>query len=364
MFILDNETGRENMQTYIKIKAGDYRNASVAGKIFPLVKQFAQGAKGGYVTVLNGGAFPGFPDTIKIKVSGPAAYAFSTEVAYVAQGNVSVPAAKNADGVVEVESNETDEQVMARIKKRFSILTEMTKAALNGDIRAMIVTGPPGVGKSFDVEEQCEKAALFDKISGKRVRFEIMKGASTAVGLYCTLYKLSDPNSILVLDDCDSVFSDETSLNILKAALDSGKKRRIHWNADSNTLRAAGVPDQFEFKGSIVFITNYNMDAQRPGKMKDQMMALQSRCHYMDLSINTMRDKCLRVKQVFLDGSLFANHNLDSKTEHEIIDFMIANKNSLREVSLRMAQKIADLCKVSSNWKELARETCMRQGAV
>lgn len=351
------------MQTYIKIKAGSYRNSSVAGKIFPLVKQFAPGAKGGAVTVLNGGQFPGFPDTIKIKVDSPAAYAFSTEVAYVAQG-LAAPAAKNADGVVEVESNESDEQIMARIKKRFGILTEMTKAALNGDIRAMIVTGPPGVGKSYDVEEQCEKAALFDKISGKRVRFEIMKGASTAVGLYCSLYKLSDPNCILVLDDCDSVFSDETSLNILKAALDSGKKRRIHWNADSNTLRAAGVPDQFEFKGSVVFITNYNMDAQRPGKMKDQMMALQSRCHYMDLSINTMRDKCLRVKQVFLDGDLFKNHDLDKATEHDIIDFMIANKNSLREVSLRMAQKIADLVKVSTNWKDLARETCMRQGAV
>jgi hypothetical protein len=351
------------VQTYVKIKVGTYRNKSVAGQIFPLVKQFAQGKKGGYVTVLNGGAFPDCSDTIKIKVGGPANYAFASEVDYVAQGR-KAPATLN-NGVVEAESNETDAQIMARIKKRFEILTEMTNAAISGDIRAMIVTGPPGVGKSFGIEKQCENASLFDVIANRRLRYEIMKGATTAVGLYCTLYKMSDPNHVLVLDDCDSVFTDETSLNILKAALDSGKRRRIHWNADSNTLRQAGVPDQFDFKGSVIFITNYNMDAQRPGKMKDQMMALQSRCHYMDLSINTMRDRCLRVKQVFLDGELFKNHDLDPKVEHEIIDFMIANKNSLREVSLRMAQKIADLVKVNgSTWKDLARETCMRQGTV
>jgi hypothetical protein len=38
------------------------------------------------------------------------------------------------------------------------------------------------------------------------------------------------------------------------------------------------------------------------------------------------------------------------------------NHTKLREVSLRMCLKIADLVKISSgNWKNLARTTCMKQ---
>jgi GTP1/Obg family GTP-binding protein len=55
---------------------------------------------------------------------------------------------------------ETEDQIMTRIRERFDILNEMTKACVNGDIRAMIVSGPPGVGKSFGVEQEIEKATL------------------------------------------------------------------------------------------------------------------------------------------------------------------------------------------------------------
>jgi hypothetical protein len=40
---------------------------------------------------------------------------------------------------------------------------------------------------------------------------------------------------------------------------------------------------------------------------------------------------------------------------------MDANKDKLREMSLRMALKLADLTKVSQeNWKALAASTCMK----
>jgi hypothetical protein len=40
---------------------------------------------------------------------------------------------------------------------------------------------------------------------------------------------------------------------------------------------------------------------------------------------------------------------------------MDANQTKLREMSLRMALKLADLTKVSeSNWKALAASTCMK----
>jgi hypothetical protein len=164
-----------------------------------------------------------------------------------------------------------------------------------------------------------------------------------------------------VFDDCDSVFQDELALNILKAALDSGKKRRIHWNSDSAMLRREGVPDVFDFKGGCIFITNLKFENIQSKKMKDHLEALQSRCHFLDLTLNTMRDKYLRIKQIFGQGQLFIDYDFTPEQGKEILEFMDENKDRLREMSLRMALKLADLTKVSGmNWKALARSTCMK----
>ena len=256
---------------------------------------------------------------------------------------------------------ETDQQVMDRIATRFDILHDMTKAVIAGDVRAMIVTGPPGVGKSYGVERALEKQSMFDQLTNSRTRYEVVKGAMTALGLYAVLYKYSDAKNVLVFDDCDSVLMDELSLNILKAALDSGKKRVLHWNADSAKLRTEGIPNKFEFKGGVIFITNVKFENIRSKKLQDHLEALQSRCHYLDLTLDTMRDKFLRIKQIVATGELFKDYDLSKEMEGEVIAFMDTVKDKLREVSLRMALKIADLTKVSPNWKELAENTVMRR---
>jgi predicted AAA+ superfamily ATPase len=259
---------------------------------------------------------------------------------------------------------ETDQEAMDRIATRFEILDEMSAACIKGDIRAMIVSGPPGVGKSFGVEKQLEKASLFDKIANKRQKYEVVKGAMTALGLYAQLYRFSDKGNILVFDDCDSVFGDELSLNILKAALDSGKRRRICWNSDSRLLRDEGIPNAFEFKGSAIFITNLKFENVRSKKLQDHLEALESRCHFVDLTIDTERDKMLRIRQVNrdADGGLFGDYNFTNNEGEFILDFMEANRTKLRELSIRTALKIADLVKMSPNkWQALAMNTVMKR---
>jgi hypothetical protein len=334
----------------ILVKSGSYRNIPVTNVTFNLVKGFQTGARGGYVTVNADGYFgPDVPDVVRIKVNGIEDLEFTTE---------SAPAGQF---VAPVAPTETDEEVMDRIGQRFEILQEMTRATISGDVRAMIVVGPPGVGKSYGVEYELEKSGLFERISGRKIKYEVIKGAMTPIGLYCTLYKHSDPNNVLVFDDCDSVFQDDLSLNILKAALDSGKKRRIYWNSDSAMLRREGVPDAFDFKGGCIFITNLKFDNLQSKKMKDHLEALQSRCHFLDLTLNTMRDKFLRIKQIFRQGQLFNDYEFTPERGEEILNFMDENKDRLREMSLRMALKIADLTKVSeTNWKALATSTCMK----
>jgi predicted AAA+ superfamily ATPase len=336
--------------TTILVKSGSYRNTPVNNVTFTLVKGFQTGAKGGYVTVKADGFFgPEVPEVVRIKVDSIEDLEFTTGDITVSQPvAVGVPM-------------ETDDEVMNRIGQRFEILQEMTRATISGDVRAMIVVGPPGVGKSYGVEFELEKSGLFERISGRKIKYEVIKGAMTPIGLYCTLYKHSDPNNVLVFDDCDSVFQDDLSLNILKAALDSGKKRRIYWNSDSAMLRREGVPDMFDFKGSCIFITNLQFQNLKSKKLQDHLEALQSRCHFLDLTLNTMRDKFLRIKQIFRQGQLFNDYEFSPERGEEILNFMDENKERLREMSLRMALKIADLTKVSdTNWRALATSTCMK----
>ena len=257
--------------------------------------------------------------------------------------------------------NESDAEIVERMRERFSILDDMTQASIDGVVRGMVVTGPPGVGKSFGVEAVLEKNSLFDKLAGNKMRFEVIKGASSAIGLYKVLYNNADKNSVLVLDDCDTVLYDETSLNLLKAALDSCKKRKLSWNTDSALLRREGIPDTFEFQGSVIFITNLKFDNVR-GKIKDHLAAIMSRCHYLDLTMDTMREKVLRCKQIVADGML-NEYQFTQDEQEDLMNFMFDNKEKMREISLRMVTKLADLKKSfgDEKWKRTAEVTCMRR---
>ena len=338
-------------QAFIRIKAGAYRHFDVSGRVFQLVEQFKPGIKGGFVTVKNGNNFPGFPEDIRIKVDSMTAYEFVPDDE--ASQFVTVTAPESATA-------QSDETRMAEIAERFEILHDMTKAATNGDIRAMIVSGPPGVGKSFGVEQEIEKATLLDQIAGRRLRAEVVKGSATALGLYQALYKYSDENCVLVFDDCDTILFDDVALNLLKGALDSGKSRRISWLSESRVLKDEGIPNSFSFKGSVIFITNLKFDKMKSQKLKDHLDALQSRCHYLDLTLDTMRDKLLRIKQIAQTGALFQDMDISEAGSDEIIAFMDANQNKLREMSLRMAIKIAQLYKsFPLKWQSLAATTCM-----
>lgn len=324
----------------VQIENGSYNNQEISGT-FPLLQGLKPSAKGGYfVTVDASDSEVGKPK-IRIRVD-------------------------TKDDVVEIgaKPKETEEEAIERIAERFKILDEMTEATIDGIVRGMVVSGPPGVGKTYGVEQVLEQDSLFDVMADRPLRHTFVKGTMSPIGLYSTLYQYSDSKNIVVLDDCDSILFNEDALNILKAALDSGKKRKISWNSDSHFLRREGVPSEFEFKGSVIFITNLKFDNVKSSKIKDHLDAIMSRCHYLDLTMDTTRDKILRIKQIARDGGLFDTKGLTKDQEVGIIDFMIENQNRLREISLRMAQKIADLAKMSpdnNRWKRLAETTCMKR---
>lgn len=260
-------------------------------------------------------------------------------------------------------SAETDDQIIERLRERFDILEDMTRACKRGDVRAMIVSGAPGVGKSFGVEKVLSKHDMFANIANdsKLKKYEIIKGAMSPLGLYTKLYEYRDDKCILVFDDCDSILLDDLALNILKAALDTSKVRTISWNTDSRLLRQEGVPNSFEFKGGAIFITNLNFANIKSKKLQDHLGALESRCHYIDLTVHGEREKMLRIRQIVTDGMLDI-YEFTPEQVTEIVGYVDDNKHKLRELSLRTIIKLADLVKSfpADKWKRVAQISLMR----
>jgi hypothetical protein len=129
-------------------------------------------------------------------------------------------------------------------------------------------------------------------------------------------------------------------------------------------LRSEGIPDRFEFKGSAIFITNIKFEHVKSKRLRDHLDALESRCHYIDLQMDTEREKMLRIRQIVGDGMLDAyDFEEQDPTVAEIVQFIDTNKTKLRELSLRMVLKIADLRKsFPATWQAMATTTCMRRG--
>jgi hypothetical protein len=339
------------MSNSVLVKSGTFNGMPVENTVFPLLTPFTKVGRSGYISVDGSVAFN--RKRCRIQLDGEHMIEYTDQEA---------PAMTETAIATQPKIKETDEQIIERIAERFSILEDMTTAVKEGDVRAMIVVGPPGVGKSYGVHKRLNEVGILDEVAG-RVKYQVVKGAMTALGLYAKLYEFSDPGCVLVFDDCDSVLMDELSLNILKAALDSGKRRTIHWNADSNLLNKQGIPNKFDFRGGVVFITNLKFENIRSKKLQDHLGALQSRCHYIDLTLDTEHDKYLRIKQIADTGELFRDYGFDENTQEEILVFMKENAKKFREMSLRTALKLADLRKsVGERWKRVAEITVMRTG--
>jgi len=338
--------------TEVVIKKGTYGSKTIEHQKFNMHLTPRKGKKGLYVTV-DGGPL-GQKRNIRVLIEN--------ENHVVPTDNLQEP----QEPMVADEVVETDKEIMQRLRQKFQVLDAMTLAAIEGNVNAIIVTGPPGVGKSFGVETIIEsmdvmaKMELHEGVTNIDAKLGIEKVSSASpLGLYQLLWEYRNPGSVLVLDDSDSILYDEAALNMLKAATDSGKHRRLTWRTESKILEERGIPDMFEFEGAIMFITNLDFEKAR-GRIGLHLQAIVSRCHYLDMGIHSTHEKFLRCKQIIRDGML-SDYNFTSYDEAMIIDYIDEHKHELRELSLRCVKKIADLAKMAPhNWQMYAAATCMK----
>lgn len=315
----------------VKINSGLFYSQEINGE-FPLAKEYVNchtSKKDGYIWIVR--------DSKQIKVH----------------------IGRNDFQIMTAESKKSDAEISKEIEDRFTVMETLVDGVINRDIKSMIISGAPGIGKSFTVDEKLLNA----KKEGK-IRFNQMTGSCTPIGLYIQLWRHQNSGDVLVLDDIDSIFNDQESLNLLKGALDTGRTRQISWMSASSFLREEGVDNTFEFNGTVIFITNMNFDQmiEKATKMSPHFAALVSRCVYLDLGIHTTREIMVRINQVVQNTDILEDLGVSKTHANEIMDWMIDNKDNLRSLSIRTILQLASFIKTSPrNWKMIAEATCIRR---
>jgi hypothetical protein len=217
---------------------------------------------------------------------------------------------------------------------------------------SVVVTGPGGLGKSFTVNQALEANGFKDisvledmavgAIINTKKSFRVIKGYSTPKGLYRTLYENKD--GVIVFDDCDSVLKDPVSLNLLKGALDSYSRRIISWRAD---MKDDELPQSFEFKGRIVFISNLSSTTI------DQ--AIITRSMAVDLSM-TNQQKIERMRHLLASGEFMPEFAKTVKVD--AMDLIEKLRDRVKELSLRTLIQVTKIRQnAGSNWANLAEYT-------
>jgi hypothetical protein len=277
-----------------------------------------------------------------------------------AKNGSKVKLVQQANGIVnvipEIDINETDEEIIKRIAERFDVMYKCAKGATGGSIRSLIVSGAGGVGKTHTIERILEHAK-----EHKNIQFETVHGVLSPINLYMLLYRNRTKNCVVLLDDADSIFKDESALSIMKVALDSSPVRKISWMAESHALKENDIPKEYLYEGTMIFITNLNfqgiVDSGR-GSMIPHMQALMTRALYLDLKLHTQRELLVWIDYMVRKHGILIADGLTKHQQEDVLSFMKDNQDKLRNLSIRTALKLGAMVKMEGDdWKKMARNT-------
>ncbi len=242
----------------------------------------------------------------------------------------------------------TEKQNRYGINERFGFVEKLVTMVATNVQPSAVITGEGGLGKTYTVTKTLEANGYKDisdlaefqvgQVVNTRKCFTMVKGFSTAKGLYRTLFE--NNKSVIVFDDCDAVLKDPVALNLLKGALDSYGKRIISWNAD---MRDEDLPRSFNFEGRVIFISNMDQDRI------DQ--AIRSRSMMIDLSM-TLDQKIDRMEFIAKSAEFLPEY--DAKVKTDALALIREIKDECKEISLRTLISVAKIRASNKDWKELA----------
>lgn len=233
------------------------------------------------------------------------------------------------------------------LEENYANVEKYIQGICKGEFRSVIVNGPPGVGKSFSVDAYLQQYAQDDA-------YKVVAGHMTPLSLYGNLYQYRHAGDVLVLDDIDSVFSRIEGINLLKAAMDTKPVRRINWESSSATVVSMGLPAGFEFRGSVVLISNIGFN-RKQSKLQEHLDALKDRSYSLKISNGTKEELYQQVCFMVIKKKLLQGYELSGSQQSEILDYIGGNLEKIHKISLRLAMKLASLMKANpTDWRSMA----------
>ncbi len=258
-----------------------------------------------------------------------------------------------------VKTNETPAERVARIAERFTVMYKLTKGSIAGTLRSFIVSGAPGTGKSHTIIRLLDAAHEADTN-----RFAKVAGTITAVNLYKLMFRYSSPSDIILLDDTDSVYDDEESLNLLKAGLDTGDKRIISWLSESAALKSEDIPTDFEYKGSMIFITNRPLQAEIEygrSKLIPHYKAMIDRSVYLDLKLHDTDDILAWISFMVMKHHILVQRGISHEQEKDVVKWVQDHVAQIPILSIRTMIKVADFMNTNpAEWESFAKVTLLK----
>ncbi len=251
----------------------------------------------------------------------------------------------------------TEEQVVKLIEERFEVMEMLIHNMITSRVNSLIITGAAGIGKTYNVEEILD---YYERKQGQH--YMTLGGKCTPFGLYEALWACRNVGSILVLDDVE-VWDEEDSLNILKKALDTTRTRQIDWRSAGKNLEDKGIPDSFEFKGKVIFLTNVDAykELARGTKRAPHLNALISRSVLIDLAVHDPRTILLHVRSVIRKTNMLVERGITYEQQEEVIKWLTANVKELNVLSLRTPLMVTEfILSEPDRWEMMCRHTLLK----
>lgn len=261
------------------------------------------------------------------------------------------------DSIIEPAIIESDEELDTRIRKTYDSMELLVNSVADGITKSLLISGSAGIGKSYTVRKTLEDNVNSD--------FTFIKGFVKATGIFKLLWENRFENQVLIFDDSDAVFECPIALNLLKAALELNKTRRIAWLSEKEFISEDGeqIPRYFDYEGTIIFLTNLDFSDMiaRGNKLAPHLQALESRSLYLDMGIKTNRELLTRIKQVVTESTILSSRGISKSEEAKLMGYLTDNVDRLKDLSLRTVEKLAALYAASpEKWVDLADAVMIR----